>query len=278
MEKLERPIIVPWDFSEVAHNAFFHALSFAKTLNCGIVILHIANEEKLIPEKESQLLAAAEELSKEHNVKPQTEVRQGSIFSTIGEVASEYKAEMIIMGTHGLKGAQKLFGSRAVKVVVSSRIPFLIVQDKPTKDKITRILLPIDFKKENKEKAAWIHHITTRFETKVTIFKSHPKDKGFKRKLLSNIKYIESYLKTRDIEYEVVPSPGKKSFKEEIVEYARENDFDMILVMATRNIKLMDYLFGAPEQYIIANEYKLPVMCINPRPMKLAGGFSATGG
>ena len=59
---------------------------------------------------------------------------------------------------------------------------------------------------------------------------------------------------------------------------SKGNDFDMILIMATRDIKMVDYIFGAPEQYIIANEYALPVMCINPRPMKIAGGFRATGG
>ncbi|MDA3824084.1 MAG: hypothetical protein PF450_15925, partial [Bacteroidales bacterium] len=121
-------------------------------------------------------------------------------------------------------------------------------------------------------------HISVRFEAKITIFKSHPKDKGFKRKLQSNLKYIESFLKTRDVDYNIVACEGKKKFKEEVVNYAKENDFDMILIMATRDIKATDYLFGAPEQYIIANEYNLPVMCINPRPVKIASGFRASGG
>lgn len=278
MEKNEKPIIVPWDFTPVAQNAFLHALNFSRTLNCSIALLHIVHDDKDIPEKEKALVEASDQLDKEFGKRPHCIVKEGSIFRTIGEVASQYNAEMIIMGTHGIRGAQKLFGSRAVKVVVSSRIPFLIVQREPVQDKLETILLPIDFKKENKEKANWIFHLSTRFESKVTIFKSHPRDRGFRRKLRSNMKYIENYLKTRDIKYDIVPSTGKKSFKEEVVEYAHEQNFDMILIMATRDIKLVDYIFGAPEQYIIANEYNLPVMCINPRPMKIAGGFRATGG
>jgi len=277
MEKIDKPIIVPWDFSDVAKNAFMHAVNFSETLGSRIALLHIAHDEKEIDAKEKELQETANSLDKEFGKRPHCIVKEGSIFHTIGEVAQQYNAEMIIMGTHGIKGAQKLFGSKAVKVVVSSRIPFLIVQDKPVKDKLETILLPIDFKKENKEKANWIFHLSTRFEAKITIFKSHPKDKGFKRKLLSNMKYIENYLKTRDINYNIVACKGKKSFKEEVVEYAHENNFDMILIMATRDIKLADYIFGAPEQYIIANEHNLPVMCINPRPMKIAGGFRATG-
>lgn len=278
MENVDRPIVVPWDFTQVAENAFLHALNFSKTLGSEIILLHIAHDEKDLTEKQQKLEAAAEELDKVYNKKPLCVTKPGSIFSTIGEVATEHHAEMIIMGTHGLRGAQKLFGSRAVKVVVSSRIPFLIVQDKPVVEKVQSILLPIDFKKENKEKANWIYHISVKFEAKITIFKSHPRDKGFKRKLLSNMKYIESFLKTRDVEYHTVACEGKKKFKEEVVEYAKNNDFDMILIMATRDIKLADYLFGAPEQYVIANEYKLPVMCINPRPVKVASGFRASGG
>lgn len=278
MEKNEKPIIVPWDFTPVAQNAFLHALNFSRTLNCSIALLHIVHDDKDIPEKEKALVEASDQLDKEFGKRPHCIVKEGSIFHTIGEVATQYNAEMIIMGTHGIRGAQKLFGSRAVKVVVSSRIPFLIVQREPVQDKLETILLPIDFKKENKEKANWIFHLSTRFESKVTIFKSHPRDRGFRRKLRSNMKYIENYLKTRDIKYDIVPSTGKKSFKEEVVEYAHEQNFDMILIMATRDIKLVDYIFGAPEQYIIANEYNLPVMCINPRPMKIAGGFRATGG
>jgi nucleotide-binding universal stress UspA family protein len=277
MEKEGRPIVVPWDFTQVAKNAFLHAVNFSKTLGSPIMLLHIARDEKEIAEKQKELEASAEELSKESGQKPACLVLEGSIFKTIGEVATEKKAEMIIMGTHGIKGAQKLFGSKALKVVVSSRIPFLIVQDKPVKEKIETVLLPIDFKKENKEKANWIYHLSTRFKTKVTIFKSHPRDKGFKRKLLSNMKYVESFLKTHNVDFHTEASAGKKSFKEEVVQFAKENDFDMILIMATRDIKTADYLFGAPEQYIIANQYNLPVMCINPRPRKIAGGFRATG-
>jgi nucleotide-binding universal stress UspA family protein len=278
MEKTEKPIIVPWDFTPVAQNAFLHALNFSRTLNCGIALLHIVNDDKDIPEKEKALEEASAQLDKEFGKRPHCIVKEGSIFHTIGEIATQYNAEMIIMGTHGIKGAQKLFGSRAVKVVVSSRIPFLIVQDKPVQKKMESILLPIDFKRENKEKANWIFHLSTRFESKVTIFKSHPKDRGFKRKLRSNMKYVENYLKTRDVKYDIVSSTGKKSFKEVVVEYAHDHNFDMILIMATRDIMFVDYIFGAPEQYIIANEYNLPVMCINPRPMRIAGGFRALGG
>ena len=277
MDKLERPIIVPWDFSQVAENAFQHAVNISKTINREILLLHIVHDERHIETKREDLTKAAEKLSKEFGKKPHFVVEAGNIFKSIGDVAKDRKAEMIIMGTHGMKGAQKLFGSKALKVVVSSRIPFLIVQDKPVKQKLETILLPIDFRKENKEKANWIYYLARNFEAKFIIYKSRAKDKGFRRKIVSNIKYIESFLKSHDVEYEIVTSSGKQSFKKDLVDYAKEKDLDLILIMATRNIKFVDYLLGAPEQYIIANPYNLPVMAINPRPLVIKGGFRATG-
>jgi len=278
MEKLERPIIVPWDFSQVAENAFRHAVNISKALNREILLLHIVAEKKDIESKKGELEASSEKLGNEYGKKPHMSVVDGSIFKAIGDTAKELKAEMIIMGTHGMKGAQKLFGSKALKVVVSSRIPFLVVQDKPVKDSIDAILLPIDFKRENKEKANWIYYLARNFGAKFIILKSKAKDKGFKRKVLSNIKYIESFLKGHDVEYEIVTSPGKQSFKKEIIEFAKEHQADLILIMATRDIRWVDYLLGAPEQYILANPDNLPVMCMNPKPAKIAGGFRATGG
>lgn len=278
MEKLERPIIIPWDFSQVAENAFQHAVNISGILKREILLLHVVSEKRDMESKKEEIEESAVKMRREYGKSAHFDIVHGSIFHEIGEIATELKAEMIIMGTHGRKGAQKLFGSKALKVVVSSRIPFLVVQDKPFKEGFDTILLPIDFRQENKEKANWIYYLARNFGAKFIILKSKAKDKGFKRKILSNIKYIESFLKGHDVDYEIVTSPGKESFKKEIVNFAKEHEADLILVMATRSIKWIDYMLGAPEQYILANPENLPVMCMNPRPLKVAGGFRATGG
>lgn len=278
MEKYERPIIVPWDFSQVAENAFQHAVNISKVVNREILLLHVAHEGRDKEHKEVELKASAEKLGTEYGKKPFFEVVCGSIFHAIGETAKELKAEMIIMGTHGMKGAQKLFGSKALRVVVSSRIPFLVVQDKPAKANFDTILLPIDFKRENKEKANWIYYLSRNFGSKFIILKSQARDKGFRRKILSNIKYVETFLKGHDVAYEIVNATGKQKFKKEIISFAKSHNADLILVMATRDIRWIDYMLGAPEQYILANPENLPIMCMNPRPAKIGGGFRAGGG
>ena len=59
---------------------------------------------------------------------------------------------------------------------------------------------------------------------------------------------------------------GKSSkFARETLDFAIEKKADLILITTTKNISVADYLLGAPEQYIIANSNRIPVMCVNPR-------------
>ena len=130
MEKYERPIIVPWDFSKVAENAFQHAVNISKVVNREILLLHIAHDSKDKEKKTVELKASAEKLGKEFGKKPFFEVVRGSIFHAIGETAQELKAEMIIMGTHGRSGfAHLLQGSVAEYVAKYARAPVMTVKD-----------------------------------------------------------------------------------------------------------------------------------------------------
>ncbi|WP_199221615.1 universal stress protein, partial [Desulfonatronum sp. SC1] len=112
-------------------NAVAHAVNLSKRLDTGITLLHIAKKDTEINELEQQLTAEAQKINETYNVKPACLVKEGSIFKTINQVAHEVEATLIVMGTHGMKGLQKLTGSWALKVIVGSKIPFLVVQEPP---------------------------------------------------------------------------------------------------------------------------------------------------
>jgi methionine synthase I (cobalamin-dependent) len=86
----------------------------------------------------------------------------------------------------------------------------------------------------------------------------------------------EKYFKSKSIKYEISVSEPKQDFGEQTVEFANKVDADLILIMTTKAINYADYVFAASEQKIIANNAKIPVMCVNPRPTWV-GSFSATG-
>ena len=152
MDSLKNSIIVAYDFTEVAMNAVGHAVYLAKNFNTGIALLHIVKKASEIKEMEQQLEVEIQKINELHNVRPSGIVRTGTIFKTINQVAHDVDATMIVMGTHGIKGMQKITGSWALKVIVGSKVPFLVVQDPPkSKNEPLQFVFPVDFKTENKE-------------------------------------------------------------------------------------------------------------------------------
>lgn len=278
MENVNKPVIVPWDFTAVAENAYAHAVNISRMISREIILLHIVEQEQDIEPSLGKLQAKAKELTIASGITTVPLIKSGNIFDTIREVAHEYKAEMVVMGTHGRKGFQKITGSWALKVVASSKVPFVVIQDKPQTDHINKILFPIDFRSATKEKVNWIYYLYKHFDSSFILFKRKASDRGFKRKIASNLHYTETFLKNNDIFYEIHTAAGKKSFEKETVEYAKAAGVDMILALVTRDIGFFDYLIAAKEQYIIANPEGIPVMCLNPKPAKISAGFSATGG
>ncbi len=276
MESKKQIILVPTDFTPVAGYAIAHAVKFSKILNKEITLLHILRKDDDLQAAEQKVKAQADETFKTYKIQPHTIIREGTIFSTIGEVSNELNAELVIMGTHGMHGLQKITGSWALKVTVTSKAPVIIVQEAPKRDTIERLVFPVDFKKENKEKIGWGCFIARLFSSKILVLKPTFKDKGFIMGILTNMRFTEKYFKNKEVDYEIFTAEPKKNFADQTIEFAMKTEADMILIMTTKAINYTDYIIGASEQHIIANEAKIPVMCVNPRPT-IVGSFSSTG-
>jgi nucleotide-binding universal stress UspA family protein len=277
MDNPKKTILVPWDFTEKAEFAFAHALNVAKATGNTISLLHIVKTDREVDLARRKVQSSAEALKQRYQVKPDVLVKKGNIFKTISHAATEHNAEMVIMGTHGIRGMQKLTGSWALKVIVKSKIPFMVVQKAPDSPSYNKVVFPIDYKKENKEKIKWSSFVSKYFKVKYLIFTQNASDSGFKKKVSANVHFAKKYLDSNQFEFEVFNAPGKSDFAKETIDFAEQEKADMIMVITTRNIIFTDYMVGANEQKILANQAQIPVLCVNPRPGKFSGSFSATG-
>ena len=120
MENINRPISVPWDFTQTAMSAYEHAVNLAIILKKDIILLHIVRDVTDIDHSFEKLKAKTIELKNDFKVTTHPIIKTGNIFDTIRDVTQEYKAEMVVMGTHGVRGMQRFFGSNALKVVANS--------------------------------------------------------------------------------------------------------------------------------------------------------------
>jgi nucleotide-binding universal stress UspA family protein len=268
MEEPKKLIVVPWDFSHVAENALAHAVKISRMVNNDICLLHIVSSgitPKAYAEKTTHLKRLIEENGRKYNVPIVYHISKGSIFSAIAEFANEKEANLVVMGTHGMKGMQKLTGSWALKVIVKSKIPFIVVQDPPAdQERYHNIVFPVDFRGENKEKIKMAIFMGKYFDSKVHMLVSVSTDKNILKKTKTNLNFAIKYLIQNNIDYEIHDMP-KGKIAEQTIDFAQKINADLILIVTTKNITFADYLVGATEQYIIANSSRIPVCCVNPK-------------
>jgi nucleotide-binding universal stress UspA family protein len=270
MEEIKKIIIVPWDFTDVAESALAHAVKIGRMVGNDICLLHIVDPDvkvKAEGEKKALLKHIADESTRKYSINIIAKIIKGSIFTSIAEFANskDIEANLVVMGTHGMKGMQKLTGSWALKVIVKSKIPFIVVQEPPAdQERYHNIVFPVDFRVENKEKMGMAIFMGKYFDSKVHILKTVTTDKGLTTKVNRNLNFAVKYLIQNNVEYELHEVPNGK-FAQRTIDFAQNIKADLILIVTTKNITFADYVLGASEQFIIANSSKIPVCCVNPK-------------
>jgi nucleotide-binding universal stress UspA family protein len=267
MEENKKLIVVPWDFTIVAEHALAHAVKISRMVGNDICLLHIvdtgikAAEES---DKKNKLQKIVEEKGTQYNAGIIWHISKGSIFSAIADFANDKEASLVVMGTHGMKGMQKLTGSWALKVIVKSKIPFIVVQDPPAdQERYHNIVFPIDFRAENKEKLKMAIFMGKYFDSKIHLLVATTNDKILTKKTKVNLNFGVKYLIQNNIDYEI-HEIAKGDFAQQTLDFSLKMNADLIVIVTTKNITFADYVVGASEQYLIANSSRIPVCCVNP--------------
>ena len=134
-------ILFPTDFSEESEQAIAYARSLAHAYRAKV---HVANVADLFPyslsdtaeanEKKAELLRQSEVRLKDfmltHRLEPRhfvPAVLTGEIFAAVEDFAREKEIDLIILGSRGETGLQRLFqGSTAEEIFRTARCPVLI--------------------------------------------------------------------------------------------------------------------------------------------------------
>jgi len=260
-----KPILVPTDFTEVAHTAINHAVELAKTINTSVVILHVVKGESEISVANDKLedeLKLAKSI--EGDVEVSKLVKVGNIFDDIGDAADEVNASLIVMGTHGASGWQRITGSNALKVITNSKVPFVVVQKQVMKESgYDCIIAHLDLHNETKQKLEIVADMAKYFDSEVHIVTPKETDEFLIHKLNGNIAWAKKYLTERGIRSTTHISKKKGDFVEQMLEVANEVDADLISIMNLQKNSLIGMLSNY-EQEIITNKSQIPVLCVNP--------------
>ena len=271
---MKTKLLVPTDFTNEAHSAIQHAVKLGVIVQAEVILLNVVKDKSDIPAATTKL---KEEEKWAKTVNDQIDVRSivrvGNIFDDIGDAASELGVSLIIMGTHGASGWQKITGSYALKVITNSSVPFIVVQDQLMNDTgYDSIVVPLDLNNETKQKLEMVASIAHYFDSEVHLITPNESDEFLSNKLKANRIWAAKYLKGKNVKFTTQIVDDGDNLLEGVFKLSKKVEADLIAIMNLQKNSLMGILGSSYQQEIIANKAKVPVLCLNPLKSTIASG------
>ncbi len=252
--------LVPHDLSEVGNTALDYALFLSTHVHAEILLVNLVdNKAKIAPiEAKLNAIIATRKIPEGSIVKPCVEV--GDIFTDISKIANREHAQLILMGTHGAKGFQKLTGSHAMKVIISCDIPFIIVQKETKHVEIKNIVVPIDLTKESLQIVSSAGDLAKMFNGTVHVIGEKHNDEGLSQQTKNRVLLIRNKYDEKGVTCEVNLLKSGGSFAKKVLDYTKEKNCEVIAIAYYSESLLPQ--FDTYAQSLITNEAKLPCMII----------------
>lgn len=149
MSTLYQRILVPVDGSSTADRGVTEAIAMAKLTGASVRLVHVVNEQPLaygedgasvawgdmaaaLQEAGRSILESARKRVAAAGVDVDTqmpEVFGRRVADVVNELAVAWRANLIVIGTHGRRGVTRLFlGSDAEQILRSAPVPVLLVR------------------------------------------------------------------------------------------------------------------------------------------------------
>lgn len=276
-------ILIPVDLSANSLLALEHATFMAKLFKADLILVHIMETKTLKLDlgsftkgdkknAEEVITQKLEELSVQLRIKTgckvSTILKSGKIAKGISEATSESKADILVMGTHGVSGFEEFFiGSNAFRVITEAKIPVITVQTHAQKVGFDSILCPIDSSSASLEKARYVAELAKKYNSKVHILGIlSVDDDDAALKLDKKLEQIEKYMAKNEVKYvmEMVEGQDLASIT---LKYAKKIKSDLIVIMTEQEQNFTGIFLGQFAQQVV-NHSKIPVLSITPEEVE----------
>jgi nucleotide-binding universal stress UspA family protein len=187
-------------------------------------------------------------------------ITEGKIFKEITGLAEKSEDSIIVLSTHGASGFEELFiGGNAYKITSHSKNPVITVRRGKIPTNIEKIVLPLDFTFQTREKVPYTVELAKMFGSEIHLLTiSLSKIKSTGKKLLQYTQQVASYLETHKIPYTVEYLHGS-NLTDLTLDYARSIDADLISIMTEQEKSISNLLLGNFAHQFI-NKAFIPVL------------------
>ena len=268
-QQMKTPIyLVPCDFSDKFESALRLGIDLADYNKGSVMIVHIVHKKTEKTEAKTKIKHIITNLAQQERELIDYRILVGDIYEDIAKAAEILNVALIVMGTHGAKGMQKLMGSHALKLVNSTASPFMITQGNKYIDKMKNIVFPFSNEKESIQIASHTANIAKQFNSTVHLIGFHDKDSSIESKMKSNLMILKNYFSEQKVSYVVADINKSKDFEKELLTYAHEVDAD--LFAATFFSSLLLKGVSGFLQFLIENKLSIPVLTVNSEEMGIS--------
>ena len=255
--------IVPYDFSPVSEKAVEYALFLGSHIATEIRLVHLAADKAKGMARVQDLEKVKDRLNIPSTVEVSTLVKVGDIFSDIGKIAKAERAQLIIMGTHGMRGFQRVAGSHAMKVITSAEVPFLVVQSSTEIKEIDNIVVPVDLTKESLQIVSIAGDMAKIFKAKVNVLAEEQPDEMLNTRIKNRIGIVSKEYEERSIDAKMNFLKSSGGYGKKIMHFVKNNNVGLIAI-AYHSESLLPQ-FDSFAQNLITNKPGLPVLIVNSK-------------
>lgn len=261
-----KKVVTLIDFTGVCQLALEHTSVIARQSLSQVTLLHIApaGEEKRDKEIRNEIREFASHLEND-GIPFAIQIDYGSFFDIIGQSVNKLNADIIIVGTHGIKGIKQNFvGSNILKLIRLIDIPALVIQGHSLTpiEGYLKILVPLLGTTENKHLIDPVVMFANVFNSEIhflTYYNEENESEARKRTQQLNDSFQATGAKTAmDLEKTGIYN---KNYSRSIVEFADIEEAELIALIISH--KGYEHYFSEDDQEnILLNRLGKPVLCI----------------
>ncbi|MCX6268894.1 MAG: universal stress protein [Bacteroidetes bacterium] len=263
---MKNKILVPTDFTKAASQAVRQAIAIAKKAGSSVTIFHVIDGKSASADEISgRLNAEAENIRKNDEIACDVLVKQGNLLEIIPLTVCEKDYDLMVIGTHGLKGIrEKMFGADILKLVAKIPIPVLVVQeDSSLVESFQKIVLPVGSHNTYWKAVDAVLLFAGIYDLEVHFYSIHKPGFEWSRQMLANIeettrKFEENGVRMIRVKEE--QAGFSQGYDRQTLKYARSIGADAVLMMAVASQEY-DTLPKAYKEALLLNDFHCPVLC-----------------
>ena len=234
-------ILLPTDFSANAANALLFAVQLAKLFDSRLTLLHtytlssrsdmfVSLQGIIQQDAEKEMLAFCREIPAE--VQWESKVKQGDTVRSIAAYAEQIETDLIVMGTQGASGLEKVFiGSVTGGVMRQTNIPLLAIPEDYSFRPLQKIVLALASLQINQPEAVItpLKTLAKKFNSTVLVYHHDQTQKDIPDEIVDAVEWL------RGISVSITFDQDEDNINENISDFVESTGANMLCMVRRKH-------------------------------------------